>query len=129
MSGGLNKIGEIYEQVSGAPDKSCENSGNSFINRMNVFFGTYLLHKVESGDTIKISCFTFFIWLLFFIYRLGKMDQITDNNIRIWTGITNGVGIAICAIAILVRHFWTYFFGESYGKAGESVDMNINIPK
>jgi hypothetical protein len=129
MNGGFGKINDIYEQVSGAPEKSCENSGNSFINRMNVFFGTYLLHKVESGDNIKISCFTFFIWFLFFIYRLGKMDQITDRNIRLWTGISNGVGMAICVACIIMRHFWSYFFGDNYGKTDDNIDMSINISK
>ena len=129
MNGGLGKINDIYSQVSGAPEKSCENSGSSFINRMNVFFGNYLLHKVESSDNIKISCFTFFIWFLFFIYRLGKMDQITDNNIRLWTGLTNGIGMAVCVICIFIRHFWSYFFGESYGSTDSDADMNINILK
>ena len=127
MNGGISKISEIYDEVSGAPDKSCENSGNSIFGKMNSFFGQYMLNKIEPTSYVPFSCFTLFIWMLFFMYRLGKIELASSSAIRIWTGLVNGIGIGICALGIILTHFWKRYTKAGFG-IGKSNDMQLNVP-
>jgi hypothetical protein len=112
-------ISELYDKVAGGQEKTCKSDDSSFMGKVNHLFGKYLLQKSKKisseGDW---SCFFFFIWMLFFMYRMQKIEQTGDKNLRVLTGVFNGLGIFGCIAYILYIHV---FGGSDNGKGKELV--------
>ena len=112
-------ITDIYNKISGEQEKTCKSDDSSFMGKVNYLFGKYLLQKSNltssKGDW---SCFVFFIWMLFFMYRMQKIEQTSDKNLRVITGVFNGLGIIGCIGYILYIHV---FGGSNNGKGKELV--------
>lgn len=92
----------IYDQISGGQGKDCKTDKISILGQINDLLGTWLLLE-NKGSTP--SCFVFFIWMLFFMYRMQKIELTTDKNMRILTGVFNGLGIFGCFGYICYVHF------------------------
>ena len=50
--------------------------------------------------------------MLFFMYRMQKIERTTDKNIRVLTGVFNGLGIFGCFVAICYIHYKNAFSGS-----------------
>ena len=92
--------------------------------KLNHFIGSYVIHQIKEKSSIKISTFTFLVFLLFFIYRLVQMESASEPMIRIFTGLFNGIGIAICLICIYIIHFST---GRKM-QIGSQNEYHIDVP-
>ena len=102
--GGVDFTG-IYDKISSA-EKNCKTNETSIYGQINNLLGTWLLLPKSKS----YSGFVFFIWMLFFMYRMQKIELTNDKNIRILTGVFNGLGIFICFGFIVKSHInWSPF--------------------
>ena len=124
QTGGIQDIPQIYQLYSGVPPRSCDTIPSSFMAKLNHFIGSYVIHQIKEKSSIKISTFTFLVFLLFFIYRLVQMENASEPMIRIFTGLFNGIGIAICLICIYIIHFST---GRKM-QIGSQNEYHIDVP-
>jgi hypothetical protein len=121
------EMNKLYSHYAGAGERSCTNTGASFMEKLNMLLGTYVLHEIKPTSKIKWSTFYYCIMILFFIYRMIQIESITDSNVRIFTGIFGGVGIVICLVCIVLIHFFKKI-QKSGLQIGESNQFKINVP-
>ena len=121
------EMNKLYSHYAGAGERSCTNTGASFMEKLNMLLGTYVLHEIKPTSKIKWSTFYYCIMILFFIYRMIQIESITDSNVRIFTGIFGGVGIVICLVCIVLIHFFKKI-QKSGLQIGENDIFKINIP-
>tara|TARA_B110000503_G_C7161192_1_gene419736 strand:+ start:879 stop:2873 length:1995 start_codon:yes stop_codon:yes gene_type:complete len=121
------EMNKLYSHYAGAGERSCTNTGASFMEKLNMLLGTYVLHEIKPTSKIKWSTFYYCIMILFFIYRMIQIESITDSNVRIFTGIFGGVGIVICLVCISMIHFFKKI-QKSGLQIGESNQFKINVP-
>ena len=99
---------KVHEEIYSGLDANCKTDKTSIFGQLNYFLGSVLLLK----SNLKFSCFVFFIWMLFFMYRMQKIELTTDKNIRVLTGVFNGLGIFVCFAAICYIHYKNAFSGN-----------------
>jgi hypothetical protein len=99
---------KIHEEIYSGLDANCKTDKTSIFGQLNYFIGSVLLLK----SNLKYSCFFYFIWMLFFMYRMQKIELTTDKNIRVLTGVFNGLGIFICFATICYIHYKNAFPGN-----------------
>ena len=100
---------KIHEEIYSGLDANCKTDKTSIFGQLNYFLGSVLLLK----SNLTYSCFVFFIWMLFFMYRMQKIELTTDKNIRVLTGVFNGMGIFGCFAAICYIHYKNAFPGNN----------------
>ena len=121
------EMSELYSFYSGAGERSCSNTGASFMEKLNMLLGTYVLHEIKPTSKIKWSTFYYCIMILFFIYRMLQIEYISSDNLRIFTGLFGGIGIAICVICIALIHFFKVQQKRGL-QIGENDQFKIKVP-
>jgi hypothetical protein len=121
------EMNKLYSNYAGAGERSCTNTGASFMEKLNMLLGTYVLHEIKPTSKIKWSTFYYCIMILFFIYRMIQIEYITDSNVRIFTGIFGCVGMVICLGCISLIHFFKKL-QKSGLQIGESNQFKIDVP-
>ena len=121
------EMNELYSYYSGAGERSCSNTGASFMEKLNMLLGTYVLHEIKPNSKIKWSTFYYCIMILFFIYRMLQIENISSDNLRIFTGLFGGIGIAICVICIALIHFFKVQQKRGL-QIGENDQFKIKVP-
>ena len=121
------EISELYSFYSGAGERSCSNTGASFMEKLNMLLGTYILHEIKPTSKIKWSTFYYCIMILFFIYRMLQIEYISSDKLRIFTGLFGGIGIAICVICIALIHFFKVQQKRGL-QIGENDQFKIKVP-
>jgi hypothetical protein len=104
---------KIHEEIYSGLEANCKTDKTSILGQLNYFIGSVLLLKSNRMHSwLNYSCFVFFIWMLFFMYRMQKIELTTDKNIRVLTGVFNGLGIFGCLAAICYIHYKNAFPGN-----------------
>jgi hypothetical protein len=104
----FHKDQKVHEEIYSGLEANCKTDKTSIFGQLNFFIGSVLLLK----SNLKYSCFVYFIWMLFFMYRMQKIELTTDKNIRVLTGVFNGLGIFGCFATICYIHYKNAFPGN-----------------
>lgn len=118
LSSGGPPQSKVHEEIYSGLEANCKTDKTSILGQLNFFIGSVLLLK----SNLKYSCFVFFIWMLFFMYRMQKIERTSDKNIRVLTGVFNGLGIFGCLAAICYIHYKNAYPGSGPSKL-EVVDL------
>lgn len=123
LDGGLTRFDDIYKAFSGPGDRSCSNTGASFIQMLNIFIGTYVINQIKPNATVKLSGFVFLIWFLFFLFRASQTTSVQHPTLRILTGLINSIGAIYCFYYIISP----FIFGEEDIVKKSDEDFEITL--